>query len=157
MDQYPIQRGRGNRNTPMVTSCYGNQEKPQPNWELALAHMSLRTTQSVVGQRRSQLIQNKSLLSGCTKLYLNKMYYQIQYIHSYIGRILELDLCSTFVLPFQMENTIKQSESERERGLESLRRLHEEYKPLKRDIDKMRGSLGLEKTANLDEESSLAE
>lgn len=58
---------------------------------------------------------------------------------------------------FQMENTIKQSESERERGLETLRRLHEEYKPLKRDIDKMRGSLGLEKIANLDEESSLAE
>lgn len=58
---------------------------------------------------------------------------------------------------FQMENTIKQSESERERGLETLRRLHEEYKPLKRDIDKMRGSLGLEKVANLDEESSLAE
>lgn len=56
-----------------------------------------------------------------------------------------------------MENTIKQSESERERGLETLRRLHEEYKPLKREIDKMRGSLGLEKIANLDEESSLAE
>ena len=58
---------------------------------------------------------------------------------------------------FQMENTIKQSESERERGLETLRRLHDEYKPLKRDVDRMRGSLGLDKIADLDEESSLAE
>lgn len=58
---------------------------------------------------------------------------------------------------FQMENTIKQSEAERERGLETLRRLHDEYKPLKRDIDKMRESLGLDKTASLDEESSLTE
>jgi len=56
-----------------------------------------------------------------------------------------------------MENTIKQSESERERGLETLRRLHDEYKPLKRDVDRMRGSLGLDKIADLDEESSLAE
>lgn len=61
------------------------------------------------------------------------------------------------VVFLQMENTIKQSESERERGLETLRRLHDEYKPLKRDIDKMRGSLGLDKVASLDEESSLAE
>lgn len=58
---------------------------------------------------------------------------------------------------FQMENTIKQSEAERERGLETLRRLHEEYKPLKRDIDKMRVSLGLDKIASLDEEANLAE
>ena len=57
----------------------------------------------------------------------------------------------------QMENTIKQSESERERGLDTLRRLHEDYKPLKREIDRMRGSLGLDKIANLDEENSLAE
>lgn len=56
-----------------------------------------------------------------------------------------------------MENTIKQSEAERERGLETMRRLHDEYKPLKRDIDKMRESLGLDKMANLDEESSLTE
>lgn len=56
-----------------------------------------------------------------------------------------------------MENTIKQSEAERERGLEILRRLHDEYKPLKRDIDKMRECLGLDKTAGLDEESSLTE
>ena len=56
-----------------------------------------------------------------------------------------------------MENTIKQSEAERERGLETLRLLHEEYKPLKRDIDKMRGSLGLDKVASLEDETSLAE
>ena len=56
-----------------------------------------------------------------------------------------------------MENTIKQSEAERERGLDTLRRLHDEYKPLKREVDKMRGSLGLDKIANLDEENSLAE
>lgn len=62
---------------------------------------------------------------------------------------------STCIL--QMENTIKQSESERERGLDTLRRLHEDYKPLKREIDRMRGSLGLDKIANLDEENSLAE
>ena len=56
-----------------------------------------------------------------------------------------------------MENTIKQSEAERERGLDTRRRLHDEYKPLKREVDKMRGSLGLDKIANLDEENSLAE
>ena len=56
-----------------------------------------------------------------------------------------------------MENTIKQSEAERERGLDTLRRLHDEYKPLKREVDRMRGSLGLDKIANLDEENSLAE
>lgn len=59
----------------------------------------------------------------------------------------------------KIENTINECEAERERGLETLRRLHEDYRPLKlkTDIDKKRGSLGLEKIATLDEEISLAE
>ena len=56
-----------------------------------------------------------------------------------------------------MENTIKQSEAERERGLETLRRLHDEYKPLKKEIDRMREMLGLDKISNIDEEHTLAE
>ena len=56
-----------------------------------------------------------------------------------------------------MENTIKQSESERERGFDLIRRLHGDYKPLKDAIDRLRMSLGLERLAPMEEEGSVIE
>lgn len=51
-----------------------------------------------------------------------------------------------------MESTIKQAEEERNRSLDSAKRLYEEYKPLKDDVDKMRGTIGLDKLPELQEE-----
>jgi hypothetical protein len=56
-----------------------------------------------------------------------------------------------------MENTIKQSEAERERGFEMIRRLHDDYKPLRMEVDRMRVSLGLEQLPPLEEEESIAQ
>ena len=56
-----------------------------------------------------------------------------------------------------MENTIKQSECERERGLELIRRLHEDYKPLKDGIERLRMSLGLERPAQVEDEGAIVE
>ena len=54
-----------------------------------------------------------------------------------------------------MENTIKQSESEQGRGLESIRHLHEDYKPLKDTVDNLRQNIGLSKLPDLDDEERL--
>ncbi|KAJ8314934.1 hypothetical protein KUTeg_007084 [Tegillarca granosa] len=51
-----------------------------------------------------------------------------------------------------MESTIKQAEEERNRSLDSAKRLYEEYKPLKDEVDKMRGTIGLDKLPELQEE-----
>ncbi|XP_058856763.1 zinc finger C4H2 domain-containing protein-like isoform X2 [Acipenser ruthenus] len=51
-----------------------------------------------------------------------------------------------------MENTIKQSESDLSKLLESTRRLHEEYKPLKEHVDALRMTLGLQRLPDLCEE-----
>ncbi|XP_062844801.1 zinc finger C4H2 domain-containing protein [Trichomycterus rosablanca] len=51
-----------------------------------------------------------------------------------------------------MENTIKQSESDLNKILDSTRRLHDEYKPLKDHIDALRASLGLQKLPQLSQE-----
>ncbi|XP_072285300.1 zinc finger C4H2 domain-containing protein-like isoform X3 [Pyxicephalus adspersus] len=51
-----------------------------------------------------------------------------------------------------MENTIKQSENDLSKLLESTRRLHEEYKPLKEHVDALRMTLGLQRLPDLCEE-----
>ena len=56
-----------------------------------------------------------------------------------------------------MENTIKQSENERERGLETIRRMHEEFKVLREDTDQLCGFLGLERTPELDIKGNITE
>ncbi|KXJ23699.1 zinc finger C4H2 domain-containing protein [Exaiptasia diaphana] len=55
-----------------------------------------------------------------------------------------------------MENTIKQSEAERERGFDVIRRLHDDYKPLRMEVDRMRLSLGLEQLPAMEEEEAIA-
>lgn len=56
-----------------------------------------------------------------------------------------------------MENTIKQSEAERERGFDIIRRLHDDYKPLRMEVDRMRLSLGLEQLPAMEEEEAIAQ
>ncbi|KAI4889538.1 hypothetical protein NFI96_005764 [Prochilodus magdalenae] len=51
-----------------------------------------------------------------------------------------------------MENTIKQSESDLNKLLESTRRLHDEYKPLKDHVDALRVTLGLQRLPDLSQE-----
>nr|CAD7263025.1 unnamed protein product [Timema shepardi]CAD7575897.1 unnamed protein product [Timema californicum]CAD7585571.1 unnamed protein product [Timema genevievae] len=52
-----------------------------------------------------------------------------------------------------MENVIKQAEESRNRALETAKRIHDEYRPLKMDIDRMRRDyLGLERLPELHEE-----
>lgn len=52
-----------------------------------------------------------------------------------------------------MENVIKQSEECRNRSLDTAKRIHEEYRPLKLEIDRMRREyLGLERLPELHEE-----
>uniref|UniRef100_A0A2K5E841 Zinc finger C4H2-type containing n=1 Tax=Aotus nancymaae TaxID=37293 RepID=A0A2K5E841_AOTNA len=51
-----------------------------------------------------------------------------------------------------MENTIKQSESDLNKLLESTWRLHDEYKPLKEHVDALSMTLGLQRLPNLCEE-----
>lgn len=53
---------------------------------------------------------------------------------------------------FQMESTIKQSENDLNKLLETTRRLHDEYKPLKEHVDALRMTLGLHRLPNLNEE-----
>lgn len=54
--------------------------------------------------------------------------------------------------PVQMESTIKQSENDLNKLLETTRRLHDEYKPLKEHVDALRMTLGLHRLPNLNEE-----
>ncbi|KAK2816697.1 hypothetical protein Q7C36_022968 [Tachysurus vachellii] len=51
-----------------------------------------------------------------------------------------------------MENTIKQSECDLNKLLDSTRRLHDEYKPLKEHIDTLRAALGLQRLPELSRE-----
>ncbi|XP_030620592.1 zinc finger C4H2 domain-containing protein-like isoform X2 [Chanos chanos] len=51
-----------------------------------------------------------------------------------------------------MESTIKQSENDLNKLLETTRRLHDEYKPLKEHVDALRKTLGLHRLPNLSEE-----
>ncbi len=52
----------------------------------------------------------------------------------------------------QMENTIKQTTEEKMRALDSVRRLHHEYKPLKEQVNHLRDSIGLDKTDDNEDE-----
>ena len=51
-----------------------------------------------------------------------------------------------------MEATIKQAEEERARATESAKKLYEEYRPLKEEVDHMRTRLGLHPLTELQEE-----
>ncbi|GFG33737.1 hypothetical protein Cfor_05100 [Coptotermes formosanus] len=52
-----------------------------------------------------------------------------------------------------IENVIKQAEESRNRSLDTAKRIHEEYRPLKLDVDRMRREyLGLERLPELHEE-----
>ncbi|KAK7478881.1 hypothetical protein BaRGS_00029862 [Batillaria attramentaria] len=51
-----------------------------------------------------------------------------------------------------MEATIKQAEEERGRAVESAKKLYEEYRPLKDEVDHMRGKMGLQPLTELQEE-----
>lgn len=51
-----------------------------------------------------------------------------------------------------MEATIKQAEEEKARATESAKKLYEEYRPLKDDVDQMRTVMGLHPLTDLQEE-----
>ena len=53
-----------------------------------------------------------------------------------------------------METTVKQAEEERNRTLENAKRLYEEYRPIKDQLDMMRASIGLESLPNMKEDVS---
>ena len=52
----------------------------------------------------------------------------------------------------QMETTIKQAEEDRNRALESAKRLYEDYRPLKQDVDHLRSSCSLDRLPDVMEE-----
>lgn len=59
------------------------------------------------------------------------------------------------MLYFQMENVIKKAEEARGRNLDRAKRIYEEYRPLKNDVDRLRRDyLGLERLPELHEEES---
>ena len=51
-----------------------------------------------------------------------------------------------------METTIKQAEEERNRCIESVKHLYEDYRPLKEDVDGLRNKIGLDTLPELQEE-----
>lgn len=51
-----------------------------------------------------------------------------------------------------MEATIKQAEEERGRAMESAKKLYEEYRPLKEEVDHLRAKFGLQPLTELQEE-----
>merc|ERR1712127_28967 len=51
-----------------------------------------------------------------------------------------------------MENTIKQANEDKIRALESAKRLHQDYKPLKEHVNHLRDSIGLDKIDENDDE-----
>lgn len=52
----------------------------------------------------------------------------------------------------QIETTIKQAEEDRNRALESAKRLFDEYKPLKEQVNQLRNNIGLEKLEDNEDE-----
>lgn len=54
-----------------------------------------------------------------------------------------------------MEETIKQSQEEKKRALESVRRLHGEYKPLKEEINHLREVIGLNRVDETDDNQTI--
>lgn len=54
-----------------------------------------------------------------------------------------------------MESVIKQAEESRNRALDAAKRIHEDYRPLKLEIDRMRREyLGIERLPELHEEEA---
>lgn len=51
-----------------------------------------------------------------------------------------------------MENTIKQTNEDKIKSIDSARRLHQEYKPLKEHVNHLRDTIGLSKTDDNDDE-----
>ena len=51
-----------------------------------------------------------------------------------------------------METTIKQAEEERNRCVESVKHLYEDYRPLKEEVDGLRAKNGLDTLPELQEE-----
>ncbi|XP_071115045.1 zinc finger C4H2 domain-containing protein-like [Haliotis cracherodii] len=51
-----------------------------------------------------------------------------------------------------METTIKQAEEERNRALESAKKMYEEYRPLKEDVDSLRSNIGLSKLPDIQDD-----
>ena len=63
--------------------------------------------------------------------------------------------CNISLHYLQMENVIKKAEEARTRSLDRAKKIHEEYRPLKDDIDRMRRDyLGLERLPELHEQES---
>ena len=55
-------------------------------------------------------------------------------------------------IKLKLETTIKQSDEEKQRALETAMRLKNEYKPLKESINYLRESIGLDKFDEADDE-----
>ena len=53
---------------------------------------------------------------------------------------------------FQMETTIKQAEEDRNKSLETAKRLYEDYQPLKQHVDMLRASVGLDRLSEVSED-----
>ncbi|XP_052808982.1 zinc finger C4H2 domain-containing protein-like [Mya arenaria] len=51
-----------------------------------------------------------------------------------------------------MEGTIKQAEEERNRSLDTAKQLYEDYRPLKTEVDSLRGRLGLQPLPDIHDE-----
>jgi len=71
-------------------------------------------------------------------------------------RIIEYRCIILYIMTYlQMESVIKKAEESRNRSMERAKQVHDEYKPLKTDIDLMRRDLlGLERLPELHEEES---
>lgn len=52
----------------------------------------------------------------------------------------------------QLETTIKQAEEERNRSLENAKRLYEDYRPVKEQVDMLRNCIGLDRLPELTQE-----
>lgn len=53
-----------------------------------------------------------------------------------------------------MESTIKQAEEERNRALENAKQLYDDYRPLKEEVDVLRGRIGLDPLPDVHDEDS---
>lgn len=51
-----------------------------------------------------------------------------------------------------METTIKQAEEERNRSLENAKKMYEEFRPIKEELDHVRTVIGLEKVSDVQDE-----
>ena len=84
----------------------------------------------------------------------------VEQLHSYGAADLHLCfrkssfLMTQLVCTLQMETTIKQAEEERSRCLDSVKHLYEDYRPMKEEVDGLRGKIGLDSLPNLQEDDT---